>query len=352
MSIQIDGSFGEGGGQILRTALALAAILKRPVHIKNIRGGRKKPGLSPQHLAAVRALAQITSARVEGDEPGSRLLHFEPRQLQPGEYSLDVGTAGSTSLVLQALIPGLLFSGGPSQVTVTGGTHVAWSPCFHYLKHVFGPAVRDMGADARFEIERWGWYPKGGGKVGVSISPVERLAALDRTLRGGLQDIRVLSAVSNLPTSIGKRQQDQALKRLAKKGHNVGQVQLVEAPSLSAGTAVFIVAEFENAVAGFTSLGKRGKPAERVADEACSSFFKFMAAEAGVDDHLADQLVLYMALAEGSSSFVAESITEHLLTNIWVIEQFLPVTFNVDKKTRNVSVQGVGFRPSRVKDRN
>ena len=346
MSIQIDGSFGEGGGQILRTALALAAILKRPVHIKNIRGGRKKPGLRPQHLAAVRALAQITSARVEGAEPGSMLLHFEPRQLESGTYSLDVGTAGSTSLVLQAIIPGMLFSGGPSQVNVTGGTHVAWSPCFHYLEQVFAPAVGDMGADIRFEIEHWGWYPKGGGKVTASISPVERLGAVDRTRRGGLHDIRVLSAVSNLPTSIGKRQQDQALKRLAKKGHNVGQVQLVEAPSLGAGTAVFIVAEFEKAVAGFTSLGKRGKPAERVADEACSHFFKFMAAKAGVDAHLADQLVLYMALAEGSSSFVARSFTEHLLTNIWVIEQFLPVKFEVDKKTASVSVEGVGFSGS------
>ncbi|NVM20997.1 MAG: RNA 3'-phosphate cyclase [Desulfobacterales bacterium] len=347
--LEIDGSFGEGGGQILRTALALAAILQMPVEIRNIRAGRKKPGLRPQHLMGVKSLTSVTSAHVEGAEPGSMRLYFEPRQLKPGTYTVDIGTAGSTGLVLQAMMPGLLFAGGTSRLTITGGTHVPWSPCFHFLNEVFVPALENMGAFVSLEIGRWGWYPKGGGRVIASISPTAELRAIERASRGRLNGIYVLSAVSNLPKSIGERQRDQVLKRLAAKGYDPPdpsdpfRAELADAPSPGAGTVVFIKAEFENGAAGFTSLGKRGKPAEKVADEACSDFFQFMSTDAAVDNHLADQLVLYMALAKGRSSFTAGTITGHLLTNIRVIEQFLRVKFDVDKKKRSVSVEGVGF---------
>ncbi|NVM57779.1 MAG: RNA 3'-phosphate cyclase, partial [Desulfobacterales bacterium] len=255
----------------------------------------------------------------------------------------DVGTAGSVSLVLQALMPALFLAKRPSRVTITGGTHVPWSPCFHYLNEVFVPALEEMGAVASLEIGRWGWYPKGGGRVVASVTPVAGFRALERTRRGKLQDIYVLSAVSNLPGSIGNRQRDQVLGRLGAEGYDSPRVELVEGPSPGTGTVVFIKAEFEKGVAGFTSLGEKGKPAEKVADDACSYFFEFMASEAAVDKHLADQLVLYMALAKGRSSLIVGSITTHLLTNIWVIEQFLPVKFDVDKETRRVSVEGVGI---------
>jgi RNA 3'-terminal phosphate cyclase (ATP) len=343
MALTIDGSFGEGGGQILRTALALAAILQRPVEIRNIRGGRKKPGLRPQHLAAVKALANVTSAQVRGAYVGSSHLYFEPCQLRGGVYTLDIGTAGSTALVLQAMMPGLLFAKDPSRVTITGGTHVPWSPCFHYLKEVFAPAVSEMGGMVSLEIGPWGWYPKGGGRVVASISPVGGLSALKRTNRGSLKGIYVLSAVSNLPAGIGERQQDQVLKRLQAQGYAPTRIELLKGPSPGPGTVVFLKPEFEKGAAAFTSLGKRGKPAETVADEACSAFFEFTASEAAVDSHLADQLVLYMALAEGRSCFVAETITEHLLTNIWVIEQFLPVAFEVDEPCGKAGVEGLGF---------
>ncbi len=342
MPVEIDGSFGEGGGQILRTALALAAIVQRPVVIRNIRTGRKKPGLRPQHLIAVKALATVTSAHVEGAELGSVRLHFEPRQLKGGTYALDIGTAGSTGLVLQAMMPGLLLAPSPSKLTITGGTHVPWSPCFHYLNGVFVPALKEMGCFVSLELARWGWYPKGGGRVVASVTPVAKLGAMERTRRGKLNDIYVLSAVSNLSRSIGERQRDQVLKRLATEGYDPSRVELADAPSPGPGTVVFMKVEFENGIAGFTSLGKRGKPAEKVADEVCSDFIEFMASGAAVDQHLADQLVLYMALAEGWSSLIAGSITEHLVTNIWVIEQFLPVRFEVDEETGKVSVEGVG----------
>ena len=342
--VVIDGSFGEGGGQILRTALALAAIIQRPVEIRNIRAGRKKPGLRPQHLMGVKALATVTSAHVEGAELGSVRLYFEPRKLKGGTYALDIGTAGSTGLLLQAMMPGLFLAHGPSKLTITGGTHVPWSPCFHYLNEVFVPALKEMGCFVSLELVRWGWYPKGGGRVLASISPVAKLGAIERTKRGQLNDICVLSAVSNLPRSIGERQRDQVLKRLETEGYNPSRVEFADAPSPGTGTVVFMRVEFENGVAGFTSLGKRGKPAEKVADEACSDFFEFMASGAPVDHHLADQLVLYMALAKGRSSLIAGRITKHLVTNIWVIEQFLPVRFEVDEETGRVSVEGIGYR--------
>lgn len=342
MALTIDGSFGEGGGQILRTALTLAAILQRPAEIRNIRGGRKKPGLRPQHLAAVKALATVTSAQVQGAEVGSTHLYFEPRQLKGGAYTLDIGTAGSTALVLQAIMPSLLFAKDPSQVTITGGTHVPWSPCFHYLKEVFVPAVSEMGGMVSLELGPWGWYPKGGGRVVASISPVGRLSAFERTNRGNLTGIDVLSAVSNLPASIGERQRDQVLKRLRAQGYSATRIELLKGPSPGPGTVVFLKAGFEQGSAGFTSLGQRGKPAETVGDEACSAFFEFMASGAAVDSHLADQLALYIALAQGRSCFVAEAITEHLRTNIWVIEQFLPVAFEVDEQSGKVGVKRIG----------
>ena len=343
MTLTIDGSFGEGGGQILRTALALAAILQRPVEIRNIRGGRKKPGLRPQHLAAVKALAKVTSAQVRGAEVGSTRLYFEPCQLKGGTYTLDIGTAGSTALVLQAVMPGLLFAEDPSRMTITGGTHVPWSPCFHYLKEIFVPAVSEMGGMVSLEIGPWGWYPKGGGRVVTSISPVGGLSAVDRTNRGGLTGMTVLSAVSNLPAGIGERQRDQALKGLRGQGYHATSVELLKGPSPGPGTVVFLKAEFEQGAAGFTSLGQRGKPAETVADEASSAFLQFIASGAAVDSHLADQLALYMALAKGRSSLVVQTITKHLLTNMWVIEQFLPVAFEVNEQRGKVGVEGVGF---------
>jgi len=240
----------------------------------------------------------------------------------------------------------LFFANVQSQVRVTGGTHVPWSPCFHYLQNVFAPAVREMGGALSLEIGNWGWYPKGGGELVASVSPVAGFHGVERRQRGRLEETRLLSAVSNLPVSIAERQRDRALRRLEAEGHSGAMVELVHAPSRGAGTLVFIGARFERGMAGFSSLGKRGKRAEKVADDACSAFAEFMDSQSVVDNHLADQLVLYMALAHGRSSFVAGRITRHLLTNIGVIEQFLPVKFQVEKETGRVGVEGVGFSAS------
>ncbi len=342
--VTIDGRHGEGGGQILRTALTLSALLNVPVKIDHIRGNRKKPGLRPQHLVAVNALAAITGARLDGARVDSTQLLFEPERVKAGNYRFHIGTAGSTGLVLQTLIPVLLFGNTSSHVQIMGGTHVPWSPPFHYLQSVFSPALKAMGGEVHLEILKWGWYPMGGGVVKASIYPTRGLKAIQYLHRGDLKDIQVLSAASNLPLHIAERQRDQALRRLEYLGIAL-HTSIENAPSPGQGTALFLPARFEGITAGFTSLGKRGKRAEAVADDACDELIEFLDSGRILDRHLADQLVLYMALAEGYSTFLTEKATEHLLTNIWVIEQFLTVAFEVEEDAGKIGVQGLGFTP-------
>jgi RNA 3'-terminal phosphate cyclase (ATP) len=339
--LTIDGRYGEGGGQILRTALTLSAIHKVPVHIDHIRGNRRKPGLRPQHLIAVDALATITGARVEGAKVDSREIVFEPGEIMGGNYCFDIGTAGSTGLVIQTVIPVLLLGKIPSQIQITGGTHVPWSPSFHYLNAVFLPALKKMGGEVSLEIDKWGWYPKGGGRVRALVKNTQGLKAIHLSNRGKLLNLHILSAVSNLPLTIAERQRDQALKRIEYLGLHPN-ISIENAPSPGQGTVLFLAAQFEGSIGGFTSLGERGKRAEKVADDACNEFIKFLDSKGIIDIHLADQLVLYMALARGRSTLITERITEHLLTNIWVIEQFFPLKFDVEKKTGKIGVDGIG----------
>jgi RNA 3'-terminal phosphate cyclase (ATP) len=343
--VTIDGRYGEGGGQILRSALTLSALSGLPVYIDHIRSNRKRPGLRPQHLIAVNALAEITGAAVSGAGIDSTELLFEPKGVRGGHYRFHIGTAGSTGLVLQAMIPALLFGNAPSYIQITGGTHVPWSPSFHYLYNVFLPALQRMGGDVNLEILRWGWHPKGGGKVEASVQPAQGLRAITILHRGNLLGLHVLSAVSNLPLHIAERQRDQALTRL-RRFRPASQTSIEQAPSPGQGTILFVAAQFEGSTAGFSSLGKRGKRAEAVADDACRDFTAFLDSPGAIDLHLADQLVLYMALARGRSSFVTERITDHLLTNIWVIERFLPVSFDIERNTGWVEVEGIGLEPA------
>ena len=343
--IQIDGRHGEGGGQILRTALTLSAICQVPLHIHHVRGNRKKPGLRPQHLIALHSLATITKAKVQGATIDSHELIFEPGEIHGGNYSFHIGTAGSTSLVLQAMIPVLLIGKTLSKIRITGGTHVPWSPSFHYLKTVFLPALQKMGANVTVKIDKWGWYPKGGGTIRAVIKNTEDLTPIHLFNRGKLRYLHILSAVSNLPVSIAERQQDQSIKRLEHLGL-IPTTDVQNAPSSGQGTVLFLHAQCEGGGGGFTSLGKKGKRAENVANEACDECIKFLHSKGVIDIHLADQLVLYMALARGRSILITERITEHLLTNIWVIQQFLPVSFDIEKETGKIEVDGIGLKPS------
>lgn len=337
MTIKIDGSYGEGGGQILRTSLSLSCVTKRPIEIYNIRKGRKKPGLQPQHLTCVKAAQAISDAEVQGAELQSQNLVFIPQKIKAGDYLFDVGeikgSAGSASLVLQALLSPLFYADEPSTVTIIGGTHVPWSPPFHYLKDVFGAAIAKMGFKIEFDIERWGWYPIGGGKIRAVINPAKAFHGLNIVERGRLKSITGVSAVSNLPLSIAERQRDKGISLLNEKGIEA-DIDIINATSHGKGTFFFLLAEFENAIAGFSSLGAIGKKAEEVAAEACKEFFDFIDSKGAIDPHLSDQLILYMAMAKMESSFLTSQITQHLLTNIWAIKHFLPVEIKVEEIDR------------------
>jgi RNA 3'-phosphate cyclase len=323
--LHLDGSYGEGGGQILRTSLSFSALLGAPVRIERIRAGRSKPGLRPQHLAAVRALARITHAEVSGAELHSRELTFKPRTPQPGHYLFDVaektGSAGSVTLIAQALLPPLLNTTGPSTLVLRGGTHVPWSPTAHYLMHVFLPALAQLGGRAALTLERWGWYPRGGGEVRLTVDPGPELTPVAWQTEPAPASFRAISAVSRLPEHVARRQAARLQERL---GPELA-VELIAAGGLDPGSLVFLWGPR----AGFDSLGARGKPAEKVADEAADAYLAFRRRQAAVDPHLADQIVLYLARARGPSSLITSEITSHLLTNLWVIEQFLGPTFRV-----------------------
>lgn len=342
----IDGSYGEGGGQVVRTSLALSAITGQPVRIEKIRAGRRKPGLAPQHLTGVRAVARVCSAEVEGAKLGSQELTFAPRSApQAGNYTFDVaqaakgGSAGSVSLILQTVLVPLALVEGTSQITLRGGTHVAWSPPFDYIKRVYLPTLARMGIQAKVNIKKCGWYPVGGGEIRATVEgqgasdgeqvPGESLGALDLRQRGELLRVRGLSASSNLPKHIRTRQEGAALQSLRSNGVNV-RMDVVDAPAKGKGTLVFLWAEFGNAVAGFTSLGELGKPAEQVAEEAAAELLEFLGSDAALDRHLADQLVLPMALPAGRSQFTTEVVTQHLLTNAWVVNRFFPGRVRVE----------------------
>jgi RNA 3'-terminal phosphate cyclase (ATP) len=331
--LALDGSHGEGGGQVLRTALALAVALARPVRLERIRARRRNPGLRPQHQTVVRALAGVSDAVVEGDEIGSTAVSFAPRGLRGGEYRFDVGaergSAGSVSLLFQALLLPLCVARAPSRLTLIGGTHVPWSPSVHYLNRVFLPALRRAGVDASVELRRWGWYPAGEGEIGATVAPSPAITGLAR-LAAPPSPIEGLSAVSRLPRSIAERQHRQALERLERAGLGAAIAIEEDVTARGPGTVLFLAVPGR---AGFAALGRRGLPAERVADEAADQLLAWIQSGAEVDDHLADQIVPFLALASGPSAFTCPTLSAHLRTVAWVIQQFLPVRIDLREGT-------------------
>lgn len=321
--IDIDGSQGEGGGQILRSALALSLLTRTSMRMTRIRAGRPRPGLMPQHLKAVEAAATVGGARIAGAELGSQALIFEPGGTRSGEFRFDIGTAGSVSLVLQTIAVPLCVARAASQVTITGGTHVPSSPCFHYLDLHWRRFMRRIGCDIGMRQEYAGFYPRGGGVIHATFRPCSMFKSLNLTSRGRLKRIAGISAVARLDMQIAERQKAQVLRRLAGMGTDV-EIVTQDMPARSPGTVVVLLAEFDSSQCCFYALGKRGKPAERVADEAVEQLIGFLNTDGAVDAWLADQLLLALACADGVSQMRTAAITSHLITNAQIIKRFLP----------------------------
>jgi len=328
MTIQIDGTLGEGGGQILRSALSLAIITGQAIQIKNIRAKRKTPGLMRQHLTAVNAAVAISGAEVNGAQVGSTELCFTPGEVQGGNYHFNIGTAGSCTLVLQTVLPALLIAEQESRLVITGGTHNMMSPPFHFLQRAFIPLLNRMGAPVELQLNRFGFYPAGGGEITATIKPSTRLVPLHLESRGERVKAYAESYFAALPAHIAERElavvkqklswsDDQLLMREINRNQGPGNVLL-------------ITVEYEQVTEVFTGFAERGVAAEVVAKGAISKAQKYLTSTAVVDTYLADQLLLPMALA-GGGSFTATEWSQHAATNAEVIKKFLPIEIQTQK---------------------
>ena len=327
--IEIDGSRGEGGGQVLRSSLTLSVMTGQPLRIYNIRAKRKKPGLRAQHLKAVQAASAICAADVEGAKMGATELVFEPGEIIGRNLHFDIGTAGSTSLVLQTILLPLSRANKASSVTITGGTHVSWSPGFHYLDWHWLQYLRQIGIEAQLTMELAGFYPQGGGRIRAKIHPAQLIEPLTLVERGKLRQIRGISATANLPRDIAKRQRQRVVSRLGSKCP-LNDIRNVQFPARFKGTVMLLLAEFEHSQCCYFALGAPGKRAEVVADEVVDQIEEFMDSDGAIDQYLAAQLLLPLAFANGPSMLRTSKLTQHLLTNAEVIQAFLPTEIKID----------------------
>ena len=349
--IEIDGSEGEGGGQILRTSLSLSAITGRPLRLTNIRAGRSKPGLRPQHLTAVRAVAALCDAEVQGDNINSQTLEFDPAgPPHSDDFHFDVedaaqhGSAGSVTLILQAMLWPLTYADTKSTVGLRGGTHVPFSPAYHYLAEVARPAFARFQAQFDVRLEEWGWLPAGQGQITATIRPVERLEAVTFE-RPEIERVQGVAAVTNLPSHIPQRMANRASNLLREEGLDTSIRPLRErGPGPGAGIFLWVPQ------AGFGSLGRKGLPSERVAEAAVADLLAFIENEAAaVDAHLADQLLLPMALARGTSTFTTHRLTQHTMTSAALLRRWLDASITVEGKPDgpgSVTVAGIDYTVS------
>lgn len=331
--LEIDGSYGEGGGQILRTAVSLLALTGKDALISNIRANRPKPGLASQHITAIKAVAKLCNAEVGELKIGTTAIEFRPGKLEGGNFHFDVLTAGSVTLVLQACILPSIFAPKETHLRITGGTDVKWAPPIDYLRFVIRPLLNKMGVDMEIELARRGHYPKGGGEVSVKMKKGSALKPLRLIERGELDTVRGVAHVSNLPKNITQRMKRTALLRLV----DFPSVYVVEEhypqdmdPAFGAGAGIVLWGHYENTVLGGSCLGERGFPAEKVAQMALEALLSEISSPSTLDVFATDQLLPFMAMASGESIFLSKEISNHAKTNMWLIEKFLGTKFEIE----------------------
>ncbi|MGA2789668.1 MAG: RNA 3'-terminal phosphate cyclase [Candidatus Bathyarchaeia archaeon] len=351
--IEIAGDMLEGGGQIVRTTVALAALTNKEVRITKIRDKRPNPGLQAQHVTAVRAVAAVAGAETEGLFPGSKELMFRPRGHVAGRFSFNVGTAGSVPLILQAVMPSAAYAPGQVEFELIGGTDVPWSPTVDYVRLVELPVLQLMGYGATLTVHRRGHYPKGGGRVTMLVDPPRTLNAVNLLERGVGTDVKGISHCVKLPSHVAQRQADAAKEKLSVRGIHEVNIAIETYPStqdphLAPGSGIALAMRFTNgSILGADSIGERGKPAERVGDEAASKLLKEFDSKAALDRHMGDMIIPYLAVAEGRSEIEVSAITTHTLTNIKVSEILAGVKFQIEgslNEPGRISVEGIGLK--------
>jgi RNA 3'-terminal phosphate cyclase (ATP) len=367
-TVYIDGSMGEGGGQILRTSLALACITGRNLHIENIRAARRKPGLAKQHLICVLAAREICGGKCEGAKIGSQVLDFQPGPIRGGSFSFDIGSAGSATLVIQTILPALFLADKPSTVTVSGGTHNPWAPPYDFLAETFLPAIKTAGFDADCGLEKHGFYPAGGGKITLNIRPRHRipnrlinfcswhgLPAHENTARMAVppENIQIYARIytAKLPAHIAQRQRKLLLQSKL-KFENIEHIEVTD--SDGPGNCVMLRLCGGDRTTLFTAFGQKGKPSEKVVGEVVSLAEDFLPSGAAIDHFLADQLLIYMAISshfakdsetgpgKNTCCYTTNQLTTHLTTNIETIKKFLPVDFKAEREDRIYRIFAVG----------
>ncbi len=338
--IEIDGSVGEAGGQIVRTSIALSAVTQQPCRIFNIRKGRPQPGLKHQHLEAIKAVAALCDADAVGLEIGSTEIEFVPKKIKSGEIQVKIPTAGSIGLVLQSMMIAALHAEGPVTIKFSGGaTHGKWAPPLNYTKNVLLPLLNKMGYQARINIKKYGYYPAGGAVAEAEIFP-KKLIPLNLAERGKFVRISGISHASKSlsQAKVAERQKNAAVKELMANTDIASEINVLYLDTASPGSGIELEAVSEQSVIGASALGEKSKPAEKVGEEAAKQLLAEIASAAAVDEYAEDQLLPYMALAPPSRIRVPK-ITSHTRTNIWVIEKFLPVKFSIGEKEKIIAVK-------------
>ena len=328
--IRIDGSFGEGGGQILRTSLSLSLVTGKAFRIEGIRAGRERPGLLRQHLTAVLAAAEVGEAEVEGATLGSSALTFSPRGIRAGDYHFAIGTAGSGTLVFQTVFPALMLAPGPSTVAIEGGTHNHAAPPYDFLARAFLPLIERMGPKVSLQLERYGFYPAGGGRFCAAITPCGSLQPLQIGERGEIVSRRIHAVSANLPGHVGAREVETAADMLNWPAQQCGDAVRTR-DSAGPGNVVMIEIGSAEVTEIFSSFGQLGVSAEKVGAQAARGAREYLVSRAACGEHLTDQLLLPLALA-GKGSFTAQKIDMHARTNMKVIAEFLPVQFELEEQ--------------------
>ena len=350
--IEIDGSYGEGGGQILRTAVSLSALTMKPIRITNIRAGRPKPGLKRQHIAGIEVAGKIVNAEIEGLDVGSVMVDFVPRERRGGKITYDVGTAGSISLVLQAALPPAVLSQEPISFRLRGGTDVKWSPPIDYMSNVFVHTLEKLGPKVEIQQKKRGHYPRGGGDVTCDVIPVSGINPFEEVQLGDLRSVRGISHCVRLPGHIAERQAAAAgeiiLNQLKIKPDIIREsYRKDDDRHLGPGSGIVVWVESENGVRiGSDALGERGLSAERVGQDAASQLVSEVSTGLAIDSHLCDMLIPYLAIADGSSKIGVTQITSHLTTNIWAVEQILGVKIGLHGRVGEpgtIQVEGAGL---------